>query len=151
MTRGTRSWWLAAWLPVLLAAWVLNLPGCGAGTTGPAESEFRQTASGLRYRIRRQGTGPVPTLEQFVRIHYRGWLDNGSVFDSTYERGEPAALQLKQAIPGWQEGLLLIREGGAIELEVPPELAYGAEGRPMIPPDSRLHFLVEIVEVVRHR
>lgn len=86
-----------------------------------------------------------------MRIHYRGWLDNGSVFDSTYERGEPAALQLKQAIPGWQEGLLLIREGGAIELEVPPELAYGAEGRPMIPPDSRLHFLVEIVEVVRHR
>jgi FKBP-type peptidyl-prolyl cis-trans isomerase len=81
-------------------------------------------------------------------VNYRGTLDNGEQFDSTYARGEPAELALSDVIPGWAEGLKLIGEGGMIELEIPALLGYGRDGKPpRIPPNAKLHFIIELMEV----
>ena len=125
-----------------------------AGGCGPAEQpgpppEFQETSSGLKYRIRREGTGPYPQVGNLVRVHYRGWLEDGTVFDTTYDSGETAAMFLDKTIPGWQEGVPLCRQGGAIELISPPELGYGPAGNSMIPPNATLHFLIEVDEVIK--
>lgn len=121
-------------------------------TPGPVESpngEFSQTASGLRYRILRTGQGVKPTASNLVVSHYKGWLDDGSIFDSSYRSGEPIEFPLGGVIAGWTEGLQLIGEGGMIELEIPSQLGYGEQGMPpVIPPNSRLHFIVELVKVL---
>ena len=83
-----------------------------------------------------------------MTVHYKGWLDNGEVFDSSYERGEPATFRLNQVVKGWTEGMQLIGEGGMIELEVPSDLGYGDKGAgKKIPPGAMLHFLVEVISV----
>jgi len=113
-----------------------------------APEEFTQTSSGLKYRIRRKGTGRRPTAADSVLASYKGWLDDGKEFDSSYKRGEPTPFPLSGVIPGWTEGLQHVSEGGMIELEIPAELGYGAAGQPPdIPPNARLHFLVELHEV----
>ncbi|HAC90620.1 MAG TPA: FKBP-type peptidylprolyl isomerase [Planctomycetaceae bacterium] len=121
-------------------------------TPGPVEAanaEFAQTASGLRYRILRSGQGAKPTASSLVVSHYKGWLDDGSIFDSSYRSGQPIKFPLGGVIPGWTEGLQLIGEGGMIELEIPSQLGYGEQGMPpVIPPKSRLHFIVELVKVL---
>jgi len=113
-----------------------------------APEEFTKTASGLKYRIRRKATGRSPTADGRVYAHYRGWLDNGSVFDTTYDLGHPNGFAVNAVIAGWTEGLQLTGEGGMIELEIPSELGYKAAGAPpKIPPNATLHFLIEIVQV----
>lgn len=103
--------------------------------------------SGLRYEIIEQGTGVYPMAEDVVVVHYTGTLLNGTVFDSSIPRGEPASFPLNQVISGWTQGLQKISEGGKIRLYVPADLAYGDEGRPGIPPASTLIFEVELLEV----
>ncbi|MCA9077952.1 MAG: FKBP-type peptidyl-prolyl cis-trans isomerase [Planctomycetaceae bacterium] len=112
-----------------------------------APEEFTTTSSGLRYRILREGTGDKPTSADTVRAHYRGTLDDGTEFDSSYKRGEPTSFSLLQVVAGWTEGLQYVREGGMIELEIPSDLGYGASGRPGIPPNATLHFIVELIEI----
>ncbi len=113
-----------------------------------APEEFTETDSGLKYRIRRKSDGRKPTAAETVSVNYRGTLDNGKVFDSSYERGEPATFPLNGVIKGWTEGLQLVGEGGMIELEIPAKLGYGASGQPpTIPPNATLHFLVELIEI----
>lgn len=120
---------------------------------GPADpdapAEFTTTASGLKYKILREGDGASPTAADTVRCHYRGWLDDGSEFDSSYKRGQPAEFPLGGVIPGWTEGLQLVKEGGMIELEIPYQLGYGETGMGSdIPPRATLHFTVELIEVL---
>jgi FKBP-type peptidyl-prolyl cis-trans isomerase len=113
-----------------------------------APEEFTETKSGLKYRIRRKSNGVKPKATSTVKVHYKGWLDSGRVFDSSYERREPVQFPLNRVIKGWGEGMQLIGQGGMIELDIPFELAYGEEGRPpVIPKKANLHFLVELVEV----
>jgi FKBP-type peptidyl-prolyl cis-trans isomerase FkpA len=119
---------------------------------GPADAdaptEFIQTDSGLKYRILRKSDGPKPKTSSAVFVHYMGWLDDGKEFDSSYNDGKPIDFLLTGVIPGWTEGLQLIGKGGMIELEIPPELGYGAEGSPgTIPSNARLHFKIELIEV----
>ena len=119
---------------------------------GPADSdaarEFSTTASGLRYRILRASNGRKPAATSSVEVHYRGWLDSGREFDSSYGRGETTSFPLNGVIPAWTEGLQLIGEGGMIELWVPSDLGYGPRGMPgTIPPNATLHFIVELVTV----
>lgn len=134
------------------------LAGCDAKKSapagpGPADSsaakEFTQTPSGLKYRILRQTDGRKPTASSLVKAHYKGWLDDGTEFDNSYTKGKgPIAFPLNRVVPGWTEGLQLIGEGGMIELEIPSELGYGARGAaPVIPPNSTLHFIVELDSV----
>jgi FKBP-type peptidyl-prolyl cis-trans isomerase len=103
--------------------------------------------SGLMYEILAPGEGPAPKAEETVKVHYTGTLVNGTVFDSSVERGEPVEFQLDQVIPGWTEGLQKISKGGKIKLYIPPQLAYGDEGRQGIPPASTLVFDVELIEI----
>ena len=110
--------------------------------------EFSATKTGLRYRILRDSDGERPTSASTVTVNYRGWLNNGKVFDSSYERGEPTSFPLNNVIDGWTEGMQLVGEGGMIELWVPSRLAYGERGSPgSIPAHANLHFIVELVDV----
>jgi FKBP-type peptidyl-prolyl cis-trans isomerase FklB len=104
----------------------------------------KTTGSGLQYRIVAAGTGKTPQPGDQVTVHYRGTLINGNPFDSSYQRGEPATFRLDGVIKGWTEGLQLIREGGRIELFIPPELAYGGRG-PLA--HRTLIFDVELISV----
>lgn len=111
-------------------------------------AEFQTTPSGLKYKILKAGAGDPPTAGSVVVCHYRGWLDNGEEFDSSYKRGEPATFPLNRVIRGWTEGLQLISPGGKIELEIPADLGYGERGAPpVIPGGATLHFEVELIEI----
>lgn len=103
--------------------------------------------SGLRYEIVQKGDGPAPKATDTVKVHYTGKLIDGSVFDSSVQRGEPAEFPLSDVIPGWTEGIQKMNKGGKIKLYVPPQLAYGDDGRPGIPPGSTLIFDVELLEI----
>ncbi|TWT76706.1 FKBP-type peptidyl-prolyl cis-trans isomerase FkpA precursor [Planctomycetes bacterium CA13] len=136
----------------LILAVALFACGCGV-ETGPskidsdAPTEFTTTGSGLKYRILRKSDGRKPKPTDNVMVDYAGWLDNGSEFDSSYASAKPATFRLNQVIPGWTEGMQLIGEKGMIELEIPPELAYGDAAQAKIPPGSTLHFKVELLEI----
>lgn len=113
-----------------------------------AAKEFTATDSGLKYRILRRGSGENPGPQSFVTVDYVGWLDNGTEFDSSYNRRESTSFNLENVVAGWTEGLQLVSEGGMIELEVPSDLGYGPMGMPgAIPPDATLHFKVELHDV----
>lgn len=115
-----------------------------------AESDYILTESGLKYVDLQVGDGAEATVGAIVSAHYTGWLDDGSKFDSSYDRGQPFQLQLGEGliIPGWEEGLLGMRVGGVRQLIIPPELGYGAEGQPpVIPPNATLIFEVTMLEV----
>ena len=106
------------------------------------------TASGLQYTVIKEGTGKSPKATDTVVCHYEGFLTNGTVFDSSIQRGEPAAFPLNGVIAGWTEGLQLMKEGGKNRFFIPYHLAYGEAGAAgSIPPYAALIFDVELIEV----
>lgn len=125
-----------------------KLPQGAGQADANAPMTFTKTASGLQYRVLREGKGKKPTAANQVRVNYHGWLDGGKVFDSSYQRNEPISFGLNQVIKGWTEGMQLVGEGGMIELLIPSELGYGSRGAGgAIPPNATLHFLVELLQV----
>jgi FKBP-type peptidyl-prolyl cis-trans isomerase FkpA len=140
-------------LTILVA--IVSLGSCAREVREPivmdaeVSEEFSETPSGLKYRLLRSTEGQKPKADDQVTVHYEGWLDDGTVFDSSFKRNSPATFGLFQVIPGWTEGLQLVSEGGAIELEIPSELGYGEVGSPPdIPPNATLHFKVELIEIL---
>ena len=108
-----------------------------------------QTKSGLQYEVITEGTGKSPKATDTVRCHYEGRLLDGTVFDSSYNRGEPADFGLNQVIPGWTEGVQLMKEGAKFRFHIPYLLAYGERGAgAQIPPYSTLVFDVELIKVL---
>ncbi len=105
------------------------------------------TPSGLQYRIVRPGTGASPGPTDAVTVNYRGSLLDGKVFDSSYRRGKPATIFVDHMIKGWQEALMMMKPGAEWELFIPPQLAYGDDSPPPIPPGSLLEFKVELLGV----
>ncbi len=113
-----------------------------------ASPEFLETKSGLKYRILRKSEEKKPTSADTVSVHYKGWLDDGTIFDSSYQRNEKISFPLGRVVKGWTQGLQLIGTGGMIELEIPYELGYGERGMPpTIPPKATLHFVVELFSI----
>lgn len=108
----------------------------------------RETASGLQYKIVKQGTGKKPKATDQVQVHYQGTLIDGTEFDSSYKRGEPITFPLNGVIKGWTEGLQLLNEGGEMMLYIPSDLAYGPRGAGgQIGPNATLIFKVELLKV----
>lgn len=108
----------------------------------------KTTASGLQYIVEKEGTGIQPGPEDEVTVHYTGKLLNGQVFDSSVSRGEPATFPLNRVIPGWTEGVQLMKEGAKYTFFIPSDLAYGPQGIPnAIPPHSTLVFDVQLIKV----
>jgi FKBP-type peptidyl-prolyl cis-trans isomerase len=106
------------------------------------------TASGLEYKILREGTGASPAIDDTVVAHYRGWFLNGKEFDNSYSRGEPATFLMKGIIKGWTEALQLMKVGSKHQLWIPPSLGYGERGYGnVIEPSSLLLFEVELLDV----
>lgn len=112
--------------------------------------EVVTTPSGLQYEVLTEGKGPKPTASDRVKVHYTGRLIDGTVFDSSVERGEPATFGVTQVIPGWVEALQLMAEGSKWRLHIPSALAYGPQGAGgVIGPNSTLIFDVELLEVIK--
>jgi len=110
--------------------------------------EVKTTASGLQYEVITEGEGTAPKASDTVTVNYRGTLINGEEFDSSYERGQPATFPLANVIPGWTEGLQLMKPGAKYKLYLPPSLAYGERGAGVkIGPNSTLVFEVELISV----
>ena len=106
-----------------------------------------QTASGLIFKELTAGTGASPKATDRVKVHYHGSLIDGTVFDSSVDRGEPVTFALDQVVEGWTEGLQMMKVGGKAKLTIPPELAYGPGGREGIPPNATLIFEVELLAI----
>ena len=110
---------------------------------------IKVTASGLQYSVIKEGDGAIPKKEDNVKCHYVGTLIDGTKFDSSVDRGQPAEFPVGGVIPGWTEALQMMKVGSKYKLFIPPELAYGPAGRPGIPPNSALIFEVELLEIVK--
>ncbi len=117
-------------------------------TENAKRTEITTTASGLQYEVLSTGEGSKPAGDSTVRVHYHGTLTDGTVFDSSYNRGEPAEFPVNGVIAGWTEALQLMPAGSKWRVHVPSELAYGAQGVGSIPPHSVLVFDVELLEVL---
>lgn len=112
------------------------------------EEGAKKTASGLAYKMIQEGTGATPKETDIVEVHYHGTLLDGTVFDSSVERGKPVSFPLNRVIKGWTEGVQLMKEGGKIKLVIPAELAYGEGGAPpKISGGATLVFDVELIKV----
>ncbi len=107
------------------------------------------TPTGLQYKVLQSNdsTEKRPTAQSAVTVNYEGSLVDGKVFDSSYERGEPITFQLNQVIPGWTEGLQLMRVGEIFEFYIPSDLGYGPQGNPVIPGGATLIFKVELLDI----
>jgi FKBP-type peptidyl-prolyl cis-trans isomerase FkpA len=115
-----------------------------------ADSNEVKTASGIVITTLKPGSGASPRSSETVKVHYRGVLENGKEFDSSYARGEPASFPLNRVIPCWTEGMQTMKVGGKSRLLCPSALAYGSRGVPgTIPPDAALVFEVELLEIVK--
>lgn len=124
----------------------------GAGREYLAENAKREGVtvlpSGLQFEVLVSGAGAKPGASDHVRTHYHGTLIDGTVFDSSYERGEPAEFPVNGVIPGWVEALQLMNTGSKWRLHVPSELAYGGQAAGSIPPHSTLVFDVELLDIL---
>jgi len=120
-----------------------------APATASVGSGLHTTASGLQYQVLKRGNGTMsPRATDTVKVHYHGTLTNGSVFDSSVQRGEPISFPLNGVIPGWTEGVQLMKVGDKFRFVIPYDLAYGANGSPpKIPPFSTLIFEVELLGI----
>lgn len=118
-------------------------------STSSTDSTYMVTESGLKYTIVKEGAGARPSASDNVTVHYTGRLTNGTIFDSSVDRGEPTTFPLNRVIPGWTEGLQLMQEGGVAVFYIPSELAYGETGTPggPIPPNAPLIFEVQLIKV----
>jgi FKBP-type peptidyl-prolyl cis-trans isomerase len=148
-------------LVVLAGVVAVSFAGCSKpeNASAPAEQaetaaapatagQVMTTASGLQYEVLASGTGKSPTATDKVTVHYRGTLTDGTEFDSSYKRGQPAVFPVNRVIPGWTEALQLMKEGDKWRLTIPPQLAYGERGAGrLIPPNSTLVFEVELIKV----
>ena len=134
---------LASLLVAAGAAATLALPSVAHAQASPANP-----SPGLTYKSVREGTGASPTATDAVRVHYRGTLMNGTEFDSSYKRNEPATFPLNRVIPCWTQGVQRMKVGGKAELVCPPELAYGERGAGgTIPPNATLRFEIELLDI----
>ncbi len=116
--------------------------------TNKSKEGFEVTESGLQYRVITEGSGSSPSPSDEVTVHYTGKLTDGTVFDSSVERGEPATFPVNGVIKGWTEALQLMKEGGKWELVIPSDLAYGPRGAGgAIPPNAVLVFEVELISI----
>jgi len=113
-----------------------------------ARSGVKTTESGLQYEVMKQGSGPKPGPNDSVRVNYEGSLVDGTIFDSSYARGEPIEFYLDDVIPGWSEGVQLMNEGSTYRFVIPPNLAYGPYGSGPIPPEATIVFTVELLSVI---
>lgn len=111
-----------------------------------AKPGVQVTASGLQYKVISAGSGPSPKPTSTVKVHYRGTLIDGTEFDSSYRRGQPAQFGVGQVIKGWTEALQLMKKGAKYELTIPSELAYGDRDGGQIPANSVLNFEVELID-----
>jgi len=107
----------------------------------------KTTGSGLQYKVLKEGSGAQPKSSDTVTVNYRGTLTDGTEFDSSYKRGQPATFPVSGVIKGWTEALQLMKVGSKLQLFIPANLAYGEQGRPGIPPSSALIFEVELMDV----
>lgn len=114
---------------------------------GGGTGEMTTTASGLQYQVLEEGDGPKPTASDTVTVHYKGELDDGTVFDSSYERGEPTSFPVNKVIKGWTEGLQLMSVGSKYVFHIPSDLGYGERSNGPIPPNANLTFQVELLEI----
>lgn len=126
-----------------------NAAPATAGATSGSEKQMTTTPSGLKYQVMKRGTGTVsPKATDTVNVHYHGTLLNGTVFDSSVQRGQPISFPLNGVIRGWTEGVQLMKVGDKFKFEIPPNLAYGEAGAPpTIPPNSTLVFEVELLGI----
>jgi len=142
--RGDIARRLAPLLVAASAAGALGLPSLAHAQA----SAVRAPSPGLTYTSVREGTGASPTAADAVRVHYRGTLMDGTEFDSSYKRNEPATFPLGRVIPCWTQGVQRMKVGGKAELICPPELAYGERGAGgSIPPNATLRFEIELLAV----
>jgi len=126
-----------------------NAPAAQTTSTMNDTNQWSTTASGLKYQVLKRGTGTLsPKATDTVKVHYHGTLLNGTVFDSSVQRGQPISFPLNGVIPGWTEGVQLMKVGDKFKFEIPPNLAYGpASPTPAIPPNSTLVFEVELLAI----
>lgn len=110
------------------------------------KSGVKKTASGLLYKIEKAGEGESPKATDTVKVHYKGTLPDGTVFDSSYDRGEPIEFQLNQLIPAWVEAIPMLKKGGKMEIVLPPQLGYGDRPAGKIPANSTLKFEIELLD-----
>jgi len=141
----------AAFANVHTAMWEQNLL---EGEAFLAENAQRPgvitTPSGLQIEMLVEGSGDMPDISDVVVVHYHGTTIDGTVFDSTLDRGVPIEIPLDRVIPGWSEGLRMMREGGKALLFIPSDLAYGSQGAGgIIEPNSAIIFMVELISIVR--
>ncbi|MHC4818848.1 MAG: FKBP-type peptidyl-prolyl cis-trans isomerase, partial [Planctomycetota bacterium] len=114
----------------------------------PDPQKMVKCESGLKYEVLEEGTGKSPTAADQVTVHYTGYLEDGTVFDSSLARAQPATFPLGGVIAGWTEGLQLMKEGAKYRFTIPSDLAYGPRGRPpVIPASATLIFIVELIKV----
>ena len=140
---------LIAVLAVAAVIFALSLSGGLSGTPAAVVGKEITTPSGLKYIDEKIGEGNSPSIGKMVSVHYTGTLENGTKFDSSYDRKQPYSFPIgvHRVIPGWDEGLMTMKEGGKRKLIVPPDLGYGAQGfPPNIPPNATLIFEVELVK-----
>lgn len=150
--HSVRSRLLTALLAVIMLVGLVGFPAAAETTDGSAETvmESVTTPSGLVYTDTVVGEGESPSTGQLVTVHYRGTLENGSEFDSSYRRNQPFTFQIGvgQVIKGWDEGVSTMRVGGKRTLVIPPDLGYGSRGAGgVIPPNATLNFDVELLAI----
>lgn len=119
-------------------------------TANKAKEGVKVTASGLQYKVNTAGEGASPIASDQVKVHYTGKLVDGTVFDSSVDRGEPVTFPLGGVIKGWTEGLQLMKKGAKYEFTIPSDLAYGANGSGRsVPPHATLIFTVELLDIIK--